>query len=199
MTTTSRYPAGTTCERFVGGVLAPLHEKPAEPWTLEALGRQVRPSRSALQERFVDFVGQPPMQQLTQWRMQLASGLLRSTSANVASIALEVGHDSEAAFARAFKRLAGSRARSRPEGLPRQAGVRGVCALGRSQRYRSARRLESARFSGQRGDWGFETGSSGVPMQPRICAFATARTLGRTMLDANPGAPDSRAEQRRKR
>jgi len=55
----------------------------------------------------VQFVGQPPMQYLAQWRMQVASGLLRSSNATVATIALEVGYDSEAAFARAFKRLVG--------------------------------------------------------------------------------------------
>jgi AraC-like DNA-binding protein len=64
-------------------------------------------SRSALHERFVQLIGQPPMQYLTQWRMQVAAGLLRSGNANVASIALEVGYDSEAAFARAFKRATG--------------------------------------------------------------------------------------------
>lgn len=39
--------------------------------------------------------------------MQLAAGLLRSSNAPVAAIALEVGYDSEAAFARAFKRAVG--------------------------------------------------------------------------------------------
>jgi AraC-like DNA-binding protein len=48
------------------------------------------------------------MQYLTSWRMQLASSLLRNTNSTVASIALEVGYDSEAAFARAFKRSVGS-------------------------------------------------------------------------------------------
>ena len=47
------------------------------------------------------------MQHLAHWRMQLASGLLRSSNATVAAIALDVGYDSEAAFARAFKRLVG--------------------------------------------------------------------------------------------
>jgi AraC-like DNA-binding protein len=94
-------------DRFVGRALALLHERPAEAWTLDELGRQVGLSRSALHERFVQFVGQPPMQYLARWRMQLASGLLRSSNATVAAIALEVGYDSEAAFARAFKRLVG--------------------------------------------------------------------------------------------
>ena len=94
-------------DRHVGRALALLHEKPAEPWTLDALGRSVGLSRSALHERFVHFIAQPPMQYLTQWRMQLAAKLLRESQMTVAAIALEVGYDSEAAFSRAFKRLTG--------------------------------------------------------------------------------------------
>jgi len=94
-------------DHFVGRAVALLHEKPAKDWTLEALGRQVGLSRSPLHERFVQLVGQPPMQYLTHWRMQLASGLLRNSNRTVGSVALEVGYASEAAFARAFKRLVG--------------------------------------------------------------------------------------------
>jgi AraC-like DNA-binding protein len=47
------------------------------------------------------------MQYLAQWRMQVASRLLLESTMNVASIALETGYDSEAAFSRAFKRLVG--------------------------------------------------------------------------------------------
>ncbi len=94
-------------DRYVGRALALLHEKPAEAWTLDELGRQAGLSRSALHERFIQFIGQPPMQYLTHWRMQLASGLLRDSNATIATIALDVGYDSEAAFSRAFKRLVG--------------------------------------------------------------------------------------------
>jgi AraC-like DNA-binding protein len=94
-------------DRFVGRALALLHERPAHPWSIDELGRQVGLSRSALHERFVQFTGQPPMQYLAQWRMQLACGLLRSSNAPVAAVALDVGYDSEAAFTRAFKRSLG--------------------------------------------------------------------------------------------
>jgi methylphosphotriester-DNA--protein-cysteine methyltransferase len=60
-------------------------------------------SRSALHERFVQYLGQPPMQYLANWRIQLGARLLRESSHMVARIALEVGYDSEVAFARAFK------------------------------------------------------------------------------------------------
>ena len=95
-------------DRFVGRALALLHEKPAADWNIDDLSKHVGLSRSALHERFVELIGQPPMQYLTNWRMQVASRLLRETQSSVAAIALEVGYDSEAAFARAFKRLVGT-------------------------------------------------------------------------------------------
>ena len=94
-------------DRFVGRALALMHDQPAQDWNLDELGRQVGLSRSALHERFVQLIGVPPMQYLTQWRMQAAARLLLETRSTVAAIALEVGYDSEAAFARAFKRLVG--------------------------------------------------------------------------------------------
>jgi len=94
-------------DRFVGRALVLMHEQPAQDWTIDELGRRVGLSRSALHERFVQLVGVPPMQYLAQWRMQAAARLLLETRATVAAIALEVGYDSEAAFARAFKRLVG--------------------------------------------------------------------------------------------
>jgi len=94
-------------DRHVGRAIGLLHERPAEPWTIDELGRQVGLSRSALHERFAELVGQPPMQYLTNWRMQRGARLLRESNATVSTIAQEVGYDSEAAFARAFKRLVG--------------------------------------------------------------------------------------------
>lgn len=94
-------------DRHVGRAIGLLHERPEQPWTVEELGRQVGISRSALHERFVQLVGQPPMQYLANWRMQRGARLLREGHATVATIAQEVGYDSEAAFARAFKRAVG--------------------------------------------------------------------------------------------
>jgi AraC-like DNA-binding protein len=91
----------------VGRVLALLHERPGDPWTLETLGEQAGLSRSVLHERFAHFVGQPPMQYLTAWRMQLAAARLRNTDAKLIEIALDVGYESEAAFSRAFRRAVG--------------------------------------------------------------------------------------------
>lgn len=91
-------------DRFVGKTLALIHAQPAHAWTVEELAGEVGLSRSALAERFTELVGQPPMQYLTHWRLQLAADLLRSSGRSVAVIGAEVGYDSEAAFSRAFKR-----------------------------------------------------------------------------------------------
>ncbi len=91
----------------VGRALALLHERPAHAWTLESLARDAGLSRSALADRFTHFVGHPPMQYLTRWRMQVAARLLAEGVAKVSAVALDVGYDSEAAFNRAFKKVAG--------------------------------------------------------------------------------------------
>jgi len=94
---------------FVGKALSLLHGRPAHCWTIEELAKQVGQSRSVLAERFTRIVGTPPMHYLAKWRIQTASELLSSGHANHASIAAEVGYESEAAFSRAFKNMMGVR------------------------------------------------------------------------------------------
>ncbi|HEX6973163.1 MAG TPA: AraC family transcriptional regulator, partial [Vicinamibacterales bacterium] len=89
-----------------GQALSALHADPASAWTVERLARLVGVSRSAFAERFTELVGQPPMQYLALWRMQVASKLLNDGQA-VAAVADAVGYESEAAFSRAFKKLVG--------------------------------------------------------------------------------------------
>jgi AraC-like DNA-binding protein len=91
----------------VGRVLRLLHSGPAHPWTLEELARESASSRSNVAKQFALLVGQPPMQYLTQWRMQVAANLLTQSGAKIAAIGAEVGYDSEAAFSRAFKKATG--------------------------------------------------------------------------------------------
>jgi AraC-like DNA-binding protein len=89
-------------------VLACMHAQPARSWTLDSLSEASGASRSTLAERFAQLVGQPPMQYLAGWRMQLAARLLAENSMKVQSIAESVGYASEAAFSRAFKKHTGA-------------------------------------------------------------------------------------------
>jgi len=91
-------------DRFVGRALSMLHAQPAHSWTVDELARKVGLSRSALAQRFTDLLGQPPMQYLARWRLQVAAQELLIGSKSLAAVAAQVGYDSEAAFSRAFKR-----------------------------------------------------------------------------------------------
>jgi AraC-like DNA-binding protein len=91
----------------IGRALAEIHRDPARDWTLESLAHNVAMSRSAFAEHFAKFVGTPPMQYLTNWRMQIAANHLVSTTDSVAAIGNRIGYESEAAFSRAFKKVVG--------------------------------------------------------------------------------------------
>jgi AraC-like DNA-binding protein len=94
-------------DAVVGRALARLHAEPARAWTLPELAREAGASRSVLAERFTSFVGHPPIEYLTHWRMQLAAVRLAAGAAPVSAVASEVGYESEAAFCRAFKKVTG--------------------------------------------------------------------------------------------
>jgi AraC-like DNA-binding protein len=91
----------------VGPALSSLHERPGHPWTLAELAQACAASRTVLSERFSRLVGVPPMLYLKRWRLQLAAEQLCRTAAKVATIATQVGYESEAAFSRAFKQETG--------------------------------------------------------------------------------------------
>jgi AraC-like DNA-binding protein len=92
---------------LIARALALLHNAPAQSWTLDELAARAATSRSVLADRFVHFIGQPPMQYLRELRMQLACRLLTEDGAKVVSVAATVGFESEAAFSRAFKKCVG--------------------------------------------------------------------------------------------
>jgi len=94
-------------DRHVGKALSLLHESPTRDWSLEQLAKDVGISRSSLAERFTGFVGIPPMQYLQKWRLQMAASRLSEGMHNIATIAAEIGYESEAAFSRAFKKAVG--------------------------------------------------------------------------------------------
>jgi AraC-like DNA-binding protein len=94
-------------DEVVGRVLALLHSRPGHDWTLVELARAADTSRTSLAKRFTEIVGQPPMQYLAQWRMQVAANHLIQSGAKIAAVGAEVGYESEAAFSRAFKKATG--------------------------------------------------------------------------------------------
>lgn len=91
----------------IAEVIAAMHARPAEPWTLATLAQSVNLSRATLARRFTELVGEPPLTYLTRWRMDLAARRLRETTEPVNVIAHGVGYTSEFAFSRAFTRMRG--------------------------------------------------------------------------------------------
>jgi AraC-like DNA-binding protein len=92
---------------LIGQVLAMLHERPGQRWTLDLLAREMHVSRATLARRFGETVGEPPLAYLARWRMHLAAQRLKNSEDTIDTIAREVGYTSEFAFNRAFARHRG--------------------------------------------------------------------------------------------
>src|SRR5690606_27321088 len=88
----------------VGGVLTLMHRRPQHPWTVAALAAEIGASRTVVADRFVHYLGEPPMSYLARWRLQRAARLLQTSRQTILKVASDVGYESEAAFNRAFKR-----------------------------------------------------------------------------------------------
>jgi AraC family transcriptional regulator, alkane utilization regulator len=112
-------------DRYVGKALTLMHQRPDKAWTVDGLATAVGLSRSALAQRFTELLGQPPMQYLTRWRLTVAAQRLRNNEVGLATIAEQVGYESEAAFNRAFKREfsmpPATWVRSQDSGTPRES------------------------------------------------------------------------------
>jgi AraC-like DNA-binding protein len=91
----------------IGPAISLIHRDPARAWTVAELAAEVAMSRSAFSARFGEVVGEPVMSYVTRWRMLVAHEALRSEDVTVAQLTERLGYRSEAALARAFKRVTG--------------------------------------------------------------------------------------------
>jgi AraC-like DNA-binding protein len=98
---------GALRDKHIGRALSLIHGDPARAWTVAALADELAMSRSAFAARFTELVGEPVMHYVTRWRMRVAVNALQDEQATVAELANRLGYRSEAAFARAFKRVIG--------------------------------------------------------------------------------------------
>jgi AraC-like DNA-binding protein len=98
---------GALQDRQIGRAISLIHRNPARNWTVAALADELAMSRSAFAARFTELVDEPAMQYVTRWRMNVALNSLKEEGATVAELASRLGYRSEAAFARAFKRVIG--------------------------------------------------------------------------------------------
>jgi len=98
---------GALSDPQIGHALSLIHRDPAREWTVAALAGETAMSRSAFAARFTDLVGEPAMHYVTRWRMNVAIEALQDDGATIAELAAKLGYRSDAAFARAFKRVTG--------------------------------------------------------------------------------------------
>lgn len=98
---------GALADPLVSRALQHIHGDPGRDWSVEELASLSGTSRSVLSERFKSILGQPPIQYLLNWRLQLATTALCDSNRALADIATEAGYESVAAFSRAFKRTLG--------------------------------------------------------------------------------------------
>lgn len=91
----------------IGRAIALIHRDPARSWTVASLAAELAMSRSSFAARFTALVDEPAMAYVARWRMHVAQAALQQRGATVAELADRLGYRSEAAFARAFKRIIG--------------------------------------------------------------------------------------------
>ena len=85
-------------DQIVGSAPNATHRSPARAWKLDDLARTTGSSWSVRARRFQNLMGSSCIQQLTQWRMLLASNLLRARDVPLARIAEEVVYQTDTAF-----------------------------------------------------------------------------------------------------
>lgn len=89
----------------IGKALVAMHREPGTAWSLERLAELAGQSRSVFAERFSTMLGEGAVRYLSRLRMQLAHEWLGQNGLPVAEVAAKLGYESEASFARAFKRV----------------------------------------------------------------------------------------------
>ncbi|NBN76875.1 helix-turn-helix domain-containing protein [Microvirga tunisiensis] len=94
--------AAATDDR-IGRALAAIHADPAHAWTVNELAALAGMSRTVFAERFAQLVGHTPASYIACWRLDHATGLLRTSDLTLSEIAFRSGFASAATFSRAFR------------------------------------------------------------------------------------------------
>ena len=91
----------------LGRVIAALHRDPGHDWTVGEMAAAMGSSRSVFAERFAAATGMTPLRYLAALRMRLASQWIGRDRLPIDTVAKRLGYGSQAAFARAYKRITG--------------------------------------------------------------------------------------------
>ena len=98
--------AAALMDSRISKALDAIHRQPEKNWNVDELSALANMSRSAFADVFKKLLGEAPMSYLSRWRMQLATVWLAEDE-SIYAVALRCGYESEAAFAKAFKRIVG--------------------------------------------------------------------------------------------
>ena len=110
----------------LGRVIAALHREPGRNWTLADMAHEMGSSRSVFAKRFVEVTGVTPQRYVLALRMRLAEQWFRRDKLSIDTAARRLGFGSQAAFARAFKRIVGE-----PPGMTRKKVATGAGETGK--------------------------------------------------------------------
>jgi len=94
-------------DQYISKSIEAIHKDPSFKWTLLSLAREAGLSRSVFAERFRLLTGLPPMQYVTNWRMDRAKKLLDDKTISTATIGEQVGYQADEAFQKVFKKTFG--------------------------------------------------------------------------------------------
>ena len=98
--------AAALTDSRIKNVLNAIHSQPEKRWTLEQLAEVASMSRSAFSSLFRSLLNESAMDYLQRWRMQNAWTWLQQGE-TVYGVAQRCGYESDAAFAKAFKKIMG--------------------------------------------------------------------------------------------
>jgi AraC-like DNA-binding protein len=85
----------------LSGVMAAIHGRPQDPWSLDAMAEIAGMSRARFAAHFLKVVGVTPFSYLATWRVGVAQGLLKRGEP-LKMVAPAVGYATSAALAKAF-------------------------------------------------------------------------------------------------
>ncbi|HEY0338445.1 MAG TPA: AraC family transcriptional regulator [Burkholderiales bacterium] len=135
---------GLLAHRQAGRAVVAMLEDLSRPWTLDALAACANASRASLVRMFQKLAQMPPLEFLSELRLELARRKLAMSSLPLGEIAADIGYQSESAFSRAFRRRFGM-----PPGEAR-AGAAQFSDRARVQNYRPNRYISGPALRGHR-------------------------------------------------
>lgn len=94
-------------DRRISRVISSVQSDPQRKWSTLDLAKLAGMSRSAFTGRFSKLVGVHPSDFVRNTKMSLAEKYFRQESSTIGEVAWRLGYESEAAFARAYKRVMG--------------------------------------------------------------------------------------------